>query len=180
MLADDIQAGFPDGVAVPAELRRLCEYADANGREVSGNFEFETDGRGWALAWFDGDEIAASRFAVFGRGPDGSLYALWLHAGPDASRAPVVLLDSEATDNQVVAADVRDFLRLLAIGYSEPGRYPTLEPDDPESAEELREWVSEEFGLEVPANAAELVAAAQARHPDLDAWVREWQERRGT
>src|SRR5262245_33575433 len=164
---------------MPDQFRRLCAFADKHGREVSGNFEFDTDGRDSALAWFAGDEPAASQVAVFGRGPDGSLYALWLHAGPDASRVPVVLLDSESADNKVVAADVREFLRLLAMGYDEPGRYPTLEPDDPDSAEELREWLSEEFGLGPPESAAELVSGAQARHPDLAARVRAWQERRG-
>ena len=177
-LAGEIEAGFPNGVRLPDELRRLCDFADEHGREVSGNFEFDTDGRDSAAAWFGRDESAASRFAVFGRGPDGSVYALWLHAGLDTPRAPVVLLDSESDDNKVVASDVREFLRLLALGYSEPGRYPTLEPEDPDSAEELRGWLSEEFGLDPPASAAELVSAAQARHPDLSAWVRAWQERR--
>lgn len=178
MLADEIQAGFPAGTTLPKELRRLCEFADAHGREVSGNFEFDTDGQNSARAWFGGDAAAAGRFAVFGQGPDGSLYALWLYEGPDAFRAPVVLLDSEGDGNAVVAADARDFVRLLAIGYSEPGRYPTLEPDDAESADELREWATETEGLDVPETAEALVAAARSRHPDLDEWISEWQERR--
>ncbi len=178
MLADQIQAGFPDGAQLPTELRRLCEFAEANGGAVSGCFEFEADGRGSALAWFGDDERAASQFAVFGRGPDGSLYALWLHAGGDAARAPVVLLDSDSGENGVVAADCREFLRLLAIGYEEPGRYPTLEPEDPDGAAGVRGWLAEEFGLTPPGSAAELVAAAQRQHPDLAAWVRARQERR--
>jgi hypothetical protein len=177
MLADEIQAGFPAGVTVPNDLRRLLMFAEEHGREISGCFEFESDGRGASRAWF-GDESAASQFAVFGCGPDGSLYALWLYPGREPANAPVVLLDSECDGNQVVAANVRDFLRLLAIGYEEPGRYPSLPPEDPDSAEDLREWVSEEFGLEVPATAAELVKDAQGKHPDLAAWVKEWQERR--
>lgn len=177
MLADNIQAGFPKGIQVPPDLRQLCEFADANDGSVSGCFEWETDGRGEALAWFSGDETVASQFAVFGRGPDGSLYALWLHAGTDAGRAPVVLLDSECDENKVIASDVREFLQLLAIGYEEPGRYPTLEPEDPDSAGTLREWLSKEFGLVSPPNGAEIEAAAQKQHPDLATWVRAWQER---
>ncbi|HWX54409.1 MAG TPA: hypothetical protein VN176_07435 [Verrucomicrobiae bacterium] len=178
MLADDIQQGFPDGTQVPQDLRLLCEFAEANDGAVSGCFEFERDGRKAALAWFVGDESAASQFAVFGCGPDGSLYALWLHPGTDISRAPVVLLDSESSGNKVVATDFREFLRLLALGYDDPGRFPTLEPEDPDSAEALRSWLSEEFELTPPASAAELVAAAQRQHPDLAAWVRQWQEKR--
>ena len=169
MLADDIQNGFPDGVRLPKDLRRLCEFAEESDGEVSGCFEFETDGRTSARAWFAGNDQAASKFAVFGRGPDGSLYGLWLHAGPDAERAPVVLLDSDNEDNKVIAASVRDFLQLLAIGYEEPGRHPTLEPEDHESASNLRDWLSEEFDLESPQTGAELVMAARGQHPDLAA-----------
>jgi hypothetical protein len=178
MLAETIQAGFPEGVTVPNDLGRLCDFADSSDGAVSGCFEFETDGRGSALSWFGDDDKAASQFAVFGRGPDGSLYALWLHDGNDASKAPVVLLDSECAENKVIAANLREFLRLLAIGYEEPGRYPGTEPEDPESAAGFRGWLSTEFGVAPPATGAELVAAAQNQHPDLAAWVRAWQENR--
>jgi len=178
MLADDIQKGFPDGVQVPQELRRLCEFAEANRGGVSGCFEFETDGHAATRDWFAGDEGAASQFAVFGRVPDGSLYGLWLHGGRDSGLAPVVLLDSESSDNKVIAPNMREFLRLLAIGYDEPGRFPNLEPEDPESADALRAWLSEEFRLQPPETGAELVAAAQQQHPDLAEWLRVWQEQR--
>ncbi|MFO0938377.1 MAG: hypothetical protein U0798_17880 [Gemmataceae bacterium] len=176
MLADKIQAGFPDGIQIPADMRRLCDFSDANGGSVSGCFEWEMDGKGEAIAWFGGDEAVASQFAVFGRGPDGSLYALWLHNGTDTERAPVVLLDSENSENKVIANDVREFLKLLAIGYEEPGRYPTLEPEDPDSASTLREWLSKEFGLTAPETGTEIEAVAQKQQPDLAKWIRSWQE----
>lgn len=178
MLADKIQAGFPNGVQLPSELRRLCEFAEANGGAVSGCFEFETDGMSWARTWFCDDEWAASQFAVFGRGPDGSLYAFWLHAGSETAQAPVVLLDSESEDNKIIAANVWEFLRLLAMGYEEPGRYPTLAPEDADGAAPLRDWLSREFGLIAPVNAAELVASAQRQHPDLAAWIQSRQDQR--
>ena len=68
----------------------------------------------------------------------------------------------------------------MALGYEEPGQYPELEPDDPDSAEGLREWLEEELGLSPPATGAELVASAQKKNPDLMAWITKWQkERRG-
>lgn len=169
--------GFPEGVAVPPEFQSLCEFVRVNGGEVCGPFEFETDGSGSALAWFGNDAKAADQFAVFGRGPDGSLYAFWLYGGHDATAAPVVLLDSECDESQVIATDFREFLRLLAIGYDEPGRYPTLAPDNPDIAAALREWLETKFGLVPPATGEAIVASAQARHPDLMAWIREQQSR---
>jgi hypothetical protein len=178
MSVSALKKGFPNGVAVPEELQSLCKFADTNGGNVSGLFEFETDGRTSALAWFGGDATAANQFAVFGCGPDGSLYAFWMHAGSDAGTAPVVLLDSECLESKVIAADIREFLRLLAIGYGEPGRYPSLEPDSPNSAAKLRKWLKSEYKLIPPATGEQLVASAQAQHPDLTAWIRKWQERR--
>jgi hypothetical protein len=178
MLADKILAGFPAGVVLPGALRRLCAFAEARDGAVSGDFYFERDGRSSARAWFDGDAAAASQFAVFGMGPDGSLYALWLHAGNDSEKAPVVLLDSESSDNKVVAANMSEFLRLLAMGFSEPGRYPELAPEDADSAEPLRYWLSEEFALSPPKRADQFVESARKSQPDLAMWVRDWQRRR--
>jgi len=86
-----------------------------------------------------------------------------------------VLLDSDNEDNKVIAGSVQEFLQLLAFGSEAPGRHPTLEPEDPEGASNLRGWLFEEFNLETPEIAAELVEAAQRQHPDLAAWLRQQQ-----
>lgn len=175
MLADAIQAKFPRGVRIPEDLRKLCAFADENGNSVSGCFELVPDS---AEAWF-GDDEAASRFAVFGNGPDGSLIALWLYREMEAAQAPVVNLGSEGDDNIVLAANIREFLKLLGIGYSEFGpNYVQGEPDDPDSASELREWLREEFGIETPETAAPILAEAKRLHPDVEEWIEEWRQRR--
>ncbi len=131
MLAEKIQAKFPRNIRMPDDLRKLCAFAGEKGNSVSGAFELVPD---TAEAWF-GDAEAASRFAVFGNGPDGSLIALWLYRDMDASQAPVVNLGSEGDENLVLAANVREFLKLLGMGYSEFGPdYLDGEPDEPESA----------------------------------------------
>ncbi|MCI0703468.1 MAG: hypothetical protein L0241_20505 [Planctomycetia bacterium] len=177
MLASAMKKGFPKGVTLPAELRALCDFADEQDGEVSGLFEFQTEGQTFALAWFNREPEPAKQFAVFGYGPDGSLYALWLHDGLKSDKAPVVMLDSECQDSKVIARDFREFLRLLAIGYDEPGRYPTLEPENPKSAAKLRKWLKAEYGLVPPKTGDEIVTEAQGQHPDLMAWIREWQKR---
>jgi hypothetical protein len=175
MLADKIQAKFPKGVQVPDELHKLCTFAEENGNPVSGCFELVPD---TADAWF-GEVEAASRFAVFGCGPDGSLIALWLYRRMDASQAPVVNLGSEGDKNLVLASNVREFLKLLGIGYSEFGpNYVNGEPDEPDSAADLREWLVEEFGIQAPATAEPILAAARQLHPDVAGWIEEWRRRK--
>lgn len=177
MDATALAKGFPNGVTVPPELQALCAFAAANDGDVSGLFEWETDGSTCARAWFMGDTEAADQFAVFGLGPDGSLYALWLYEGLTAS-PPIVYLDSEGDNCQVIASDCREFLRLLAIGYDEPGRYPTLAPDNPDSAVALRDWLATAYGLVPPATGEAIVTTAQSQHPDLMAWITERLHRR--
>jgi hypothetical protein len=90
-----------------------------------------------------------------------------------------VHLGSEGQNNVVLASDIREFLHLFGIGYGELG-FDNLSapPEEPGSAERLRAWLSSEFGIAPPVTGAELVRRAQARHPDLEAWVRDWQRRR--
>jgi hypothetical protein len=174
MLSDTILAKFPKGIRAPDDLVKLCAFAEENGDSVSGSFELVPD---TADAWF-GDAEAASRFAVFGNGPDGSLIALWFYKVMDSSKAPVVNLGSEGDDNIVLAANIREFLRLLGIGYSEFGAsYVNGEPDEPDSASDLRDWLAEEYDIEPPATAAPILAEARRLHPDVGAWIKERQKK---
>ncbi len=175
MLADVIQAKFPKDIRMPDDLRKLCAFAEAKGNFVSGCFELVP---GTAESWF-GDAQAASQFAVFGSGPDGSTIALWLYRQMDSSQAPVVNLGSEGDENIVLAANIREFLKLLGIGYSEfAPDYVTSEPDEPDSASDLREWLREEFGIETPATAEPILAEAQRLHPNIEDWIEAWRQRR--
>ncbi|HWG41703.1 MAG TPA: hypothetical protein VN688_02880 [Gemmataceae bacterium] len=175
MLADTIQAKFPKGIRVPDDLRKLCDFAEEQGNSVSGCFELGAD---TADSWF-GNAEDASRFAVFGCGPDGSLIALWFYKEMDSAEAPVVNLGSEGDDNIVLAANIREFLKLLGIGYSEFGpNYVTCEPDEPDSAADLREWLAEEYGMESPETAEPILQEARRLHPDVDAWIEEWRQKR--
>lgn len=72
----------------------------------------------------------------------------------------------------VMANNIREFLALLAIGYDELG-FDDLEqpPEDPKSAERLREWLLATYGISAPATGAEIVRRAQSRHPDFEKWV---------
>jgi hypothetical protein len=163
---------------MPADLRRLCDYLDRTDYPISGYMRLRPEG-GPLKAWFGGDTEAASQFAGFGAGPDGSILAFWLYRGPDASTAPIIHLGSEGQNNVVLASDFREFLYLVGIGYGELG-FDDLSapPSEPETAERLRAWLLAEFGIRPPATGAALVKQAQARHPDLEAWIRDWQRRK--
>ncbi|HEY7312500.1 MAG TPA: hypothetical protein VH643_24260 [Gemmataceae bacterium] len=109
----------------------------------------------------------------------GSLIALWFYREMDPAQAPVVNLGSEGEDNIVLATNIREFLKLLGIGYSEFGpHYVNGEPDDPDSAAELRDWLVEEYDMTIPATAKPILAKARKSHPDIGAWIEKWRQKR--
>lgn len=169
--ADKIEAEFPLGIKMPAELRHLCDFLDRTNYPISGHMRLRPEGEG-LKAWFGAHSEAWNQLAGFGSGPDGSTLALWLHAGADSSTAPVVHIGSEGDHLAVLADNIRDFIALFGIGYAELG-FDDLSkpPTEPESAARLREWLVAEYGIHCPETGIALVHHAQARHPDFAKWI---------
>lgn len=173
--ADQIQAEFPSGVVMPSALRELCDYVDGTDYPISGFMELRPMGEALKY-WLSPDFQARDALAGFGAGPDGSILALWLHAGTDASKAPVVHMGSEGDQLRVLANDIAEFLLLFGIGYNELGFDDLSEPpEEPESAEALRKWLSKKFGLKSPKVGQPIVDKARANHPDFEAWMERMQ-----
>lgn len=175
--ADNIEAEFPPGIKMPADLRRLCDFLDRTDYPLSGYMRLRPEGEA-LKAWFGNGSDAWCQLAGFGSGPDGSILALWLYAGTDPSRAPVVHLGSEGGHGKVIADNIRDFLVLFGIGYSELGIDDLSKPAvEPESAALLRKWLAAEFAIRCPETGITLVQRAQACHPDFARWVHHAEKR---
>ncbi len=101
------------------------------------------------------------RFSSY-RHPDGSKVAFWLVNGPDAGAAPIVHFGSEGNEYKLLAKDFREFLRLFAMGYRSLG-FSDLDsqPEEPESAQHLREWISSTCSLSLPTTGAEIVTSGR-------------------
>lgn len=111
-----LKRSFPLTIPFPVEINALCEWINDHSYPVSGCFELRTDDYGAITSWFGNDE-ASDKFAVFGASSDGGLYCLWNYEGT----FPIVYLDSEGEGNRVLAKDIKNFIRLLMIGYEEVG-----------------------------------------------------------
>jgi hypothetical protein len=172
----DFQTNFPRGATAPYLLTRLLEYQNEAGDFYSGYFELTTYGADSVTSWFDGDKAAASQFAPFGQGPDGSSYCYWLYGGRKLEQSPIVFLGSEGVENTVLADTTEDFLSLLAVGYDELG-FPYRQVEETENLIRFRTWLKNEFGIIPPEDAEALIAGAKAKHPDLGAWVEDWQKK---
>src|SRR5262245_50421868 len=132
MPPDELKRLFPTGIEFPEALRELCLWEDRVppaktgfydfptyilklirqplpqvNKWISGYFRLTKDDYQSILHWFGSDAVS-SRFAVFGSGPDGSIYAIWKQ---DDGRCPIVHLGSEGQNNFVLAGGMVDFLR---------------------------------------------------------------------
>jgi hypothetical protein len=171
LTVEEFKKNFPPNVEVPKLLLCLLEFQNQIKDWYSGYFELANFGREGLIAWFD-DEIAASQFIQFGHNADGSLYCFWLYNRSSIDSAPIVFLGSEGQDNAVLANNLEEFFALLAEGYEELGfSYGRLEKLETETNRKFREWLKKEFTITPPVDAEELIANAQANHPNLEKWI---------
>ena len=173
MLAEQVASNFPTGITMPDPIRALCEYLEKHDYPLSGCFEISTIGDGDMQAWFPNDSEMQNRFAVFGRGSTGSVYALWLQ-GRDPNNSPIVVLGSEG-ELLVLATDAIQFCRLLGCGYDELEWDNLTEPSPAwGDTKILREWLGERFEIEFSKTGENIVDAAKKRYPNFTSFVQSW------
>lgn len=174
MDADSLSAAFPSTIPFPREICSLYEWTTANGYPISGYFELCDHDDETLRCWF-GTRLAIGDLAQFGVGADGSLYCVW--RSPDGS-FPVVHLGSEGDAILVLAPSPLEFLRLLAIGYDEIGFADLASPPTEEDREEnvnpaFQKWVTETYGVSLPATGAEIVDLDAPKHLAFQQWIHE-------
>lgn len=168
MLIDEIKKGIPDNLEIPGELDSLVEWVEENGYPISGCFELRADDGDTMFYWF-GFRDVEKLLGQFGAGADGSLYCIWDNG---TGEFPIVHMGSEGDSLFVLAPNFVEFLRLLAVGYSEIGFEDlNLPPEEDESNEIFSEWVSETFDVEIPSIGSEVTSKYSG--PDFQKWVEE-------
>ncbi len=141
----------------------ITEYQREGGTDIT----FYPGGTENLKYWFGQEyEELEQRLCVFAQsGADGSECAFWLN---DSGDLKIVHMGSGSgsTLTCVLADNVVDFLRLIAIGYDEicwdeDFKYP---PNENPSADvivkpniEFQNWVKQTFGVEIPRTALEII-----------------------
>ncbi|WP_339687153.1 hypothetical protein [Gimesia maris] len=168
MNSKDIKKGFPPNIPFPRELEQLIDWTNQNGYPISGYFELRAGDKDTMFYWF-GFRDVDEKLAQFGAGADGSLYCIW-DAGDQSF--PVVHLGSEGDGIKVLAANFKDFLRLLAIGYGELGFEDLSKP--PEGSEPnliFQNWVKSQFNTNIPTNGSEFITLEENGKCQFANWV---------
>lgn len=192
-LVKQLENVLPKGMYIPKELKLLYEWIEENnlyvdredcrygflfpekelkeswtedGREGGTDIEFFSGGTENIKYWFGGEENeeVKSRLCVFARsGADGSECALWK---TNTGEIKVVHMGSGSgsTLSCVLADNMLDFIRLLAIGYDEicwDENYG-IKPQEVEDFIvkpnlKFQNWVKQTFKVDIPEIALEIV-----------------------
>jgi hypothetical protein len=176
-----LMASFPASLQPPEPLVRYFRWLESQGLDRKNRYSLidpsQSDSHIGIIPAETWGDAPADRLAIFCRtGGDGSKAALWRD---DAGEIRFVHLGSGSGSVMVgvLAWNAVDFLRLLAIGYEELCWPDDLactpiqafennngEPDDwdegakpPTVPRALRQWLAQEFDVDIPETAAELV-----------------------
>ena len=168
MNCEKMKQSFPSSIPFPNELEQLIEWTNQNGYPISGYFELRAGDKDTMFYWIGFREVD-DQLAQFGAGADGSLYCIW-DAGDNCY--PVVHLGSEGDGIKDLAANFKDFLRLLAIGYGELGFEDISKP--PAGSEPnliFQHWVKSQFNTNIPTNGSEFITLEENGKCQFANWV---------
>jgi len=179
---DQLRTVFPDDAPLPDLLVRLCAYMEAHDNALAADLDLTAEGQrslraGFQLAPDQDEADLSAQFIIFASDRSQSLYGYWRYEGQALDRAPLVYLNDEGQDNTVLTDTLEEFLTLVAVGQSFlrlVGKWDDGEEPDAYTLR-YRTWLRAELGIEAPTltQARAIVDKACARHPDLDAWLRQ-------
>jgi hypothetical protein len=126
------------------------------------------DTTGWLRAWTGNEELTGDDFRVFGQNGAGGYAAFWL-VRPDRPLAdqPVVFMGSEG-ETGVVAADLADFLWVLAAGFGPFEASSDYHFDWVPHTSPKRTAVAERFAPDRPRPAEAVIEQAGQEFPNFD------------
>lgn len=121
------------------------------------------------------------RLLPFGINGHGSVFAVWLDRDQTPDQAPVVYIDADAQADMVIARNLTEFFRLLALDQEDPSRIRDLASWRSTMAErgwahsprweELVRWLGETHGIEPAQDPQRLIARAAAAAPGFRTWM---------
>lgn len=102
---------------LPRALAALTAYTRAAGTDyLTDTIRLADDGPDDLAAWTRAAPTLASSLWVFAKDSTHALFALWMRDSEDLEASPVIRLDSEGVENNLVAANLTDFAWKLAKG----------------------------------------------------------------
>lgn len=175
---EDFAAQFGDH-EIPDELTALWEFSvsEAPGEYYSDGFELGVISKDGLRTWSEDPEFLDGVIEFAQADGSGSTYGFWSAEARMLSESPIVTFGSDG-GTQVVAADLRDLLRLLGydgepfIDHDGVEYYRRDDDEHSERHESYTAWLRDRLQLEPATEPGPLVEAARAEHQErFDAWT---------
>ncbi|MEU6251119.1 SMI1/KNR4 family protein [Streptomyces sp. NPDC047043] len=154
---------FPTALAEVARVEFDYDEGEGVDFEPYDAFDSAEETTDWLRNWTGNHELVGDAYRVFGQDGTGGLAALWcVRPGRTLAEQPVVFLGSEG-ERGVVAANLSDFLWVLAdgLGPMEIVEYEQYEPRPNTALTEL----AERHATTPRRTTREIVTTAQAEFP---------------
>ena len=146
-LSEKIKKNFPAGITMSEEIAQMIDYIEENPSEY-----FQTDMQFYpvsnnAIKYYFNNSEPINYLGLLGEKADGSIISIWKDG--DAQR--FIHLGSEGNDWLILATNPIDFIRVIAIGYTDFVKGEVLNPPEKTTIDKsFQEWVEKTFSVEVP------------------------------
>ncbi len=174
VLKQKVANHFPKAIKVPKSWEKVLDWAEKNPHTViGGHFEINQNSNKMMEHWTNPDSNAAQNIAVIGETSAQNLFAIWK---ADKKNMPIVLI-AEGDEYRVMAANIDDFIQLLAIGYygvefADTSKPPVFDANNEHwKNPKFQAFYKKTFKKEIPITGQEIVERKGVSDNDFREWM---------
>ncbi len=174
VLKQKVANNFPRAIKLPKSWEKVLDWAEKNPHTViGGHFEINENSNAMIQHWTNPNSVAAQNLAVIGETSEQNLFCIWQK---DKKNAPIVLI-AEGAEYRVLAANIDDFIQLLAIGYynvevADYDNSPIFETANEHwKNPKFQAFYTKAFKKEIPKTGHEIVDRKGVSDTDFQKWM---------
>ncbi|MDR2918058.1 MAG: hypothetical protein LBV72_01665 [Tannerella sp.] len=165
-IREKIKRNFSNDFEFPAGIGMLCDWIEQNPTDYfKSDFELIEIDEQTITSYFESDKFK-NQIVLFAHSGNGGMFGIWKNKGKHS----FIHLGSEGNEWYVLAKTPVDFLRLLAIGYSDVVGEDWSKAPAKSNDTKFVEWVETTFNVKIPKKGSEIADKSDRR---LAKWVYE-------
>jgi hypothetical protein len=176
VLKQKVANNFPKAIKLPKSWKVVLDWVEKNPHTViGGQFEINENSNKMIQYWVNPNSNAAKNVAVIGETSEQNLFCIWK---ADSKNMPIVFI-GEGEDYRVLAANIDDFIQLLAIGYytvecADFDNPPVFDAQNEHwKNAKFQAFYTKKFKKEIPTTGRAIVDRKGFSDADFSKWVAE-------
>ena len=152
-LRESVRLNFSKNIEFPDEIGKLCDWIQQTPIDYfMADFQLSEAAEDPLDAYFDNPEKYKQDITLFAHSANGGMFGIWRNQG----KQKFIHLGSEGNEWYVLSDNPVDFLRLLAIGYSDVVGEDWNKAPAKLSEKRFAEWVESTFSVKIPQKGSEI------------------------